>query len=95
MASVEAEAHPPALPMLAKISRGPKSSSLTVTYRLPQPVTFSRVSPRSTGERLGRTGMTAVPCGPSSICAPRRCRSAPLRLTSPMLSTWSCREPSR
>ena len=32
-------------------------------------MTFSRVSPRSTGERLGRTGMTACPAGPSSICA--------------------------
>src|SRR5680860_984496 len=54
-ASVEAEAQPPAFPMFAKISRGPNSSLLIVTYRLPQPVTFSRVSPTSTAPQLRRS----------------------------------------
>ena len=46
MASLWAEAQPPALPMELKSSKGtPCSSSLIVTYIFPQPVMMERVVP--------------------------------------------------
>ena len=45
VASICELAQPPALPIWAKISQGPKSSLLSVTYSLPQPVFIRWVTP--------------------------------------------------
>src|SRR5674476_1297275 len=59
-ASVLLEAQPPALPMLAKTSRGPYSSSFMMTNSLPQPVSMRCVSPLSS---CGETQRRDRGCG--------------------------------
>src|SRR5680860_1341472 len=90
-ASVEAEAQPPALPMFANTSRGPESSSLMVTYRLPQPVTLSRFSPRNPPPRLPRADIAET----TPSVSPAPFSDSPLRLTLPMFKTCASRDPSR
>ncbi len=83
-ASVLLEAHPPALPMLAKTSRAPYSSSFMMTKSLPQPVSMRCVSPVRSCGREGRVVAMPTPGSESRFF-----------LDWPTLSTCSSRLPSR